>query len=77
MVCDSVEFGAMHNQQYLRTKGPIYSLNMAGTPVIILNSQKVAADLFGALFILLMEELKLIFVFKSAARISSVTGCVS
>ncbi|KAI0757948.1 cytochrome P450 [Fomes fomentarius] len=31
--------------QWARTYGPIFSLNMAGTPIIILNTHKVAADL--------------------------------
>lgn len=31
--------------EWARTYGPIFSLNMAGTPIIILNTHKVAADL--------------------------------
>ena len=31
----------------LDLKGPIFTLNMAGQVVIVLNSHKIAADLFG------------------------------
>jgi hypothetical protein len=33
--------------------GPIFSLNMAGQPVVVLNSHKITADLFGLLLCLL------------------------
>jgi hypothetical protein len=32
--------------------GPIFSLNMAGQPVVVLNSHKITADLFGLLCLL-------------------------
>ena len=35
--------------EWARTYGPIFSLNMAGQPIVVLNSHKVTADLFGAL----------------------------